>query len=757
MEGHSQHVAFIWSVADLLRGDYKQSEYGRVILPLTVLRRLDCVLEETKPAVLGAFTRHSRRSNPDPILRRATGGLGFYNTSLLDFGRLLDDPQQIAGSLREYIAAFSPGAAETIQRFNFDEQITRLDEAGLLYLVVGKFADIDLHPDVVSNLQMGYVFEELIRRFSEQSNETAGEHFTPREVIRLMVDLIFAGDKPELRSKGIVKTLYDPACGTGGMLSVAAEYLRELNPAGQLEVFGQELNAESYAICRSDMMLKGQDAGHIAFGNTLSSDEHHRRFDYMLSNPPFGVEWKKIEAQVKGERDALGHDGRFGAGLPRINDGSFLFLQHMISKMKPAEDGGSRIAIVFNGSPLFTGAARSGESEIRRWIIENDWLDAVVALPEQLFYNLGGPYTEPRMNASLAESALPTAFAGEDYQVLIVAEKYQTGFDQPLLHTMYVDKKLENVKAVQTLSRLNRIFPGKTDTFVLDFANDAEQIQAAFKPFFEATIAEPTDPNMLYNAAARLLDFGVIDRDQAARFTAVLLGSEQAANASLYALLDPAIEGYAGLSDQAAREEFRGALTAYVRLYAFLAQIVPFSDVELEQLYTYGRFLALRLPREHAVGLDLSDDVVLTHLRTELIGEHDLALTEGGGIIPGFTGEGRGGQDPQVAKLSEIIDTLNERFGTEFTESDKVFVDQIEQTCVEDEALASQARVNSPENFKLALERVLEGLVIDRLDANQDFFGRMIDDPAFGTVVRDYLAQRVYGRLNEPEQSLPGI
>jgi type I restriction enzyme M protein len=386
---HSQLVTFIWSVADLLRGDYKQSEYGRVILPLTVLRRLDCVLEATKPAVLEAVQRHGHRSNPDPILRRAAGDLGFYNSSKLDFRRLLDDPQQIAGSLREYVAAFSPGALETLQKFNFDEQISRLDEADLLYLVIGKFADIDLHPDVVSNQQMGYVFEELIRRFSEQSNETAGHHFTPREVIRLMVNLLFAGDGTQLRTKGIVKTMYDPACGTGGMLSIAEEYLRALNPDGQLEVFGQELNAESYAICRSDMMLKGQHAQNIAFGNTLSNDQHDRRFDYMLSNPPFGVEWKKIEARVKDERDKLGHAGRFGAGLPRINDGSFLFLQHMISKMKPADEGGSRIAIVFNGSPLFTGAAGSGESEIRRWIIENDWLDAVVALPDQLFYNTG--------------------------------------------------------------------------------------------------------------------------------------------------------------------------------------------------------------------------------------------------------------------------------------------------------------------------------------------------------------------------------
>lgn len=384
------HAAFIWSVADLLRGDYRQSEYGKVILPLVVLRRLDCVLEPTKTKVL---ERHSKLKgsidNIEPVLCSVSGEQ-FYNTSPLDFRKLLDDPGQIAGNLRAYIAGFSSAARDIIEKFDFDTQITKLDRANLLYLVISRFADVDLHPDVVSNLEMGYLYEELIRRFSELSNETAGEHFTPREVIKLMVNLLFIEDADVLTKPGTVRTIFDPACGTGGMLSVAEDYLRQMNPQARLEVFGQELNEESYAICRSDMMLKGQDASHIALGNSFSEDGHQgRSFDYCLANPPFGVEWKKVEEVVKSEADKLGFRGRFGAGLPRINDGSFLFLQHMIAKMKPIEQGGSRIAIVFNGSPLFTGAAGSGESEIRRWIIENDWLEAVVALPDQLFYNTG--------------------------------------------------------------------------------------------------------------------------------------------------------------------------------------------------------------------------------------------------------------------------------------------------------------------------------------------------------------------------------
>ncbi|MYA73386.1 MAG: SAM-dependent DNA methyltransferase [Acidimicrobiaceae bacterium] len=386
----NNHAGFIWSVADLLRGVYKQSEYGRVILPLTVLRRLDCVLEPTKDKVLEEMTNlPSSLQNREPVLQKVAGQ-PFVNMSRHTFRTLLGDPDNVAGNLRNYIAGFSESARDIVDKFNFDTQIDRLDEHNLLYLVVSKFADIDLNPDTVSDLDMGYLYEELIRKFSELSNETAGEHFTPREVIHLMVNLLFIDDDDLLTKPGVVKTLLDPACGTGGMLSVAEDHLRKLNPQARLRVFGQEVNAETYATCRADMLIKGQEAANIRFGNSFDNDQHSgERFDYLLANPPFGVEWKMVADTVKDEAAAQGFAGRFGAGLPRINDGSFLFLQHMISKMKSSAEGGARLAIVFNGSPLFTGGAGSGESEIRRWIIENDMLEAVVALPDQLFYNTG--------------------------------------------------------------------------------------------------------------------------------------------------------------------------------------------------------------------------------------------------------------------------------------------------------------------------------------------------------------------------------
>ena len=393
---HAELANFIWDICNLLRGHYKRNEYRKVILPLTVLRRFDCVLAETKEAVLDADAGYAggNESVRRSVLQRASGR-AFYNTSRLDFGRLLDDPNNLAQNLNSYIRDFSPNVREIMDRFAFDRQITVMDEKNLLFQVIQRFSSVDLSPERVDNIQMGYVFEELIRIGAEQANEEAGEHFTPREVIRLMVSLLLSPE-PDLGHGHLVKTIYDPACGTGGMLSEADKYLREHNRDANPILYGQDMNDESWAVCKSDMLLKGDDADRIILGDTFRQDGYTRRpdgrkhtFDYMLANPPFGVEWKQQQRDIEREADTLGHEGRFGAGLPRINDGSLLFLQHMLSKMQPVDEGGSRLAIVFNGSPLFTGDAGSGESNIRQWIIENDWLEAIVALPDQLFYNTG--------------------------------------------------------------------------------------------------------------------------------------------------------------------------------------------------------------------------------------------------------------------------------------------------------------------------------------------------------------------------------
>ncbi|MFC7289606.1 N-6 DNA methylase [Herminiimonas glaciei] len=387
-------ASFTWSVADLLRGDYKQSDYGKVILPFTLLRRMDCVLEATKPAVLKEVEARKDQGIDLKTFLTKKAAQSFYNTSPFDFAKLQGDPSHIKANLIAYVNAFSDNARDIFERYDFFKQIEKLDDNNLLFLVVQKFAAIDLHPDKVTNADMGLVFEDLIRRFAELSNETAGEHYTPREVIRLMVDLLFTTDDEALTKPGIVRSIYDPTAGTGGMLSIAGEHLHSLNPKARMVMYGQELNDESYAICKADMLIKGQEVSNIIMGNTLSDDGHAGKdFDYMLSNPPFGVEWKKVEKDIRKEHEQKGHAGRFGPGLPRVSDGSLLFLMHLLSKMRPynkaKDEGGSRIGIVLNGSPLFTGGAGSGESEIRRWVIENDWLEAIVALPTDMFYNTG--------------------------------------------------------------------------------------------------------------------------------------------------------------------------------------------------------------------------------------------------------------------------------------------------------------------------------------------------------------------------------
>ena len=400
MANHQELANFIWSICNLLRGPYKRNEYRKVILPLTVLRRFDCLLAPTKEKVLAEFAKI--KGKPETVVRgileRVTGR-PFYNLSKLDLPKLLNDPNQLAPNLNSYLNAFSPNVRAIMEKFAFDQQISKMAEKNLLYEVVKAFARVDLSfpelNDAEANVQMGYVFEELIRIGAEQSNEEAGEHFTPREVIKLMVNLLLSPEKDLARSH-VVRTIYDPACGTGGMLSVSEKYIRDLNAQARPLLFGQDWNDEAWAVCKSDMLIKGEDADNIVLGDTFTRDGFARdrdnqriTFDYMLANPPFGVEWKQQQRYIEQERDSLGYDGRFGAGTPRINDGALLFLQHMIAKMRAPEAGGSRVSIVFNGSPLFTGDAGSGESEIRRWIIENDWLEAIIALPDQLFYNTG--------------------------------------------------------------------------------------------------------------------------------------------------------------------------------------------------------------------------------------------------------------------------------------------------------------------------------------------------------------------------------
>lgn len=391
--GFENKVAFIWRIADKLRGHLKPHEYGSVMLPTLVLFRLDAVLEPTKPAVLArAHGLDLNSATADPLLRRAAGGLPFYNTSPLSMKTMLSDDKNIAAQLSAYIAGFSPAAAEVLDAFGYQQTIVRLERAGVLYAVLGDFADVELHPDVVSNEAMGYIFEELLRKFSEMSNETAGEHYTPREVITLMVDLLLDEDARALAGQAPVRTVYDPAAGTGGMLTIAEQRLKELNPDATVEVSGQELNPETWAIARSEFMMRGTPPEQMAPGNSLTDDAFRgARFDYLLANPPYGVDWKAYADPIRAEALTAAESNRFSAGLPRISDGSLLFLQHMISKMKPhsAAGGGSRLAIVLSGSPLFSGAAGSGESEIRRWIIENDLLEGIVGLPDQMFYNTG--------------------------------------------------------------------------------------------------------------------------------------------------------------------------------------------------------------------------------------------------------------------------------------------------------------------------------------------------------------------------------
>ncbi len=384
--------SLISSVADLLRGDYKRSDFGKVILPFTVLARVEAVLDPTRDAVIKEYKKRQKLKVPLQHILTGKSKCSFYNTSAYTLTKLTADPDNLRENLLTYLSSFSENIKDIFSRFKFLDQIDYLDEANLLYKVIERFTkkDCDLSPTAVSNYEMGNLFEELIRKFAEESNETAGEHFTPRDIVRLATSLVFTSDSEVLAGEGVVRSLYDPTVGTGGFLTASTEYLAEINAEAQLKTYGQELNPESFAICKADILIKGDDAENIKFGNTLSNDQlQSSQFDYMLSNPPFGVEWKKVESQVKTEHRQLGFNGRFGPGLPRVSDGSLLFLLHLLSKMRSPNEGGSRIGIILNGSPLFTGGAGSGESEIRRYVLEQDFLEAIIALPIDMFFNTG--------------------------------------------------------------------------------------------------------------------------------------------------------------------------------------------------------------------------------------------------------------------------------------------------------------------------------------------------------------------------------
>jgi type I restriction enzyme M protein len=384
------YASFIWGVADKLRGTYRRADYGKVILPFSVLRRLDCVLEGTKDAVLAAAKDAKGDGVARDFLLQKASGFAFYNTSQFDMRAAIGDPAHLRQNLQAYVEGFSHNVRDVFEKYDFAAQLAKLDDADLLLLITQDFLSVDLHPEVVDNTQMGNIFEELIGKAMEASNEEAGEYFTPRDVVRLIVALLLAPDNDILTQPGIVRSIYDPTAGTGGMLSVADNYVRSLNPKARLTLFGQELNAESYAISKTDLLIHGQQSENMVNGDTLTEDGHlGKTFDYGLANPPFGVEWKKQQAAVTKEHETLGYNGRFGPGVPRVSDGSLLFLLHLVSKMRPVSEGGGRVGIVLNGSPLFTGSAGSGESEIRRWLLEKDLVEAIIALPKDLFYNTG--------------------------------------------------------------------------------------------------------------------------------------------------------------------------------------------------------------------------------------------------------------------------------------------------------------------------------------------------------------------------------
>lgn len=719
-----QKADLIWAIADKLTGVYKPHEYGDVILPLTVIRRFDCILSDTKDAVLQKYDEVKNLPMKDILLRKASKK-DFYNTSKYTFERLMDDPDHIEENFREYLNKFSANVRDILEKFKFDGHITTMANKGILYIVLKEYTTDrgNLHPNEISNLEMGYIFEEIIRRFSESHNEDAGQHYTPREVIQLMVNILFYDDNDILSGNNVAKTIYDPACGTGGMLSVAEEYLHSLNASTELVSFGQEINDQTFAICKADMLIKGNNADYIKDGNTLSDDQFAgSTFDYILSNPPFGREWKNEKAKVE-EEAKLGFGGRFGAGLPAASDGQMLFLMTAISKMKDIDKGGSRIAIIHNGSPLFTGDAGSGPSEIRRHILENDLLEAIIALPNDIFYNTGiATYIWVLSNKKAGT-------VREGKVQLINANE------------MFVKRR----------KALNRTTRGKVDTFVLDFVNSAEDIKASFEPFYEETVLlEETDPNVVYDMKNTLDDFRVYQKSEVDKFADIFYQNENQSAGDLGKLqgqLRPAIDRYEVLEVEK-QDIFKSTLASFNRVYAYITQVCRLFDKDIHRFSIYSKFLYTMLPKGHGgEKINIDDKVLLEYYKLEkdFEGPIELESTEGGYTpISGDSGH----REPKKDPLTVIIDKINEKYGTHFTEMDKVLV-QMENDYANQEKWQSYAKNNDRATFMLLFEKDFPNMAADRYEQNDQFFRKLFDDPDMMRQVMETVGSVLYERLKK--------
>lgn len=769
----------IWNVANSLFGAYKPHEYGLVILPMVVIKRFhDCLLP-TREKVLATYEKVKQLAVKDGFLRTASG-YRFYNTSQYTFERLKADPENIKTNFEAYINGFSDNVIDILANMGFFTQIERMADAGVLYQVISDFTadNADMNPEKISAIDMGYVFENLVQRFSESYDEEAGAHFTSRDIIYLMCDLLtmnadFSGEDAP------AKTVYDMAMGTSQMLTCMEERIHAFDKEAEIICYGQEINPFTFGIAKADMLIRGGDPENMQFGDTLNADKFKGyTFDYIISNPPFGIDWKREAADVEKEHK-LGDAGRFGVGLPQKSDGQMLFLLNGIAKLKDT----GRMAIIQNGSSLFTGDAGSGPSEIRRYIIENDWLDAIVQLPNDSFYNTGiatyddveimiafsgslkdpddptgAEYTESGMNVDrngnrVKESQTKAVFH-EEGNILIVAEKYQTGFDEPLLHTMIVDKELRDVKAVQTLSRVNRIYPGKEDTYILDFVNPIERIREAFQQFYQETsLDEEINFDLIYTTQKTLRGFSVYTDEDIEKVSGIYFDPDvRKANLTqgkISNALKPVADRYNELN-QEQRYQFRREVRALVKWYNYISQITRMFDKELHKEYVFCSYLAKLLPSDPVQPFDLDNRVKLEYYRLEKTYEGAIELDSKPGSWKPTQPKRAGGRKDRTSPLDEIIQRINEEFYGEFTDADRVMVDTLYQKMRKDSKAKKAAKTEDRQVYERSLfpgifDTTAQEAYMENTAAYEQLF---LDVDKYQAVMRA-LADRLYKELHD--------